>query len=68
MRTIRIMFLIFVSLNANAQSLLKPGDNSIHYCPIKIGFKIRVIFCRQRLQVKNLLFQYGGVVPPFFML
>lgn len=30
MRTIRIMFLIFVSLNANAQSLLKPGDNSIN--------------------------------------
>lgn len=30
MRTIRIMFLVFVSLNANAQFLLKPGDNSIN--------------------------------------
>lgn len=40
---------------------------SYHYCPIKIGFKIRVIFCRQRLQVKNLLFQYGGSTPFFYV-
>jgi len=30
MRIISIMFLVFVSLNTNAQSLLKPGDNSIN--------------------------------------
>lgn len=35
MRMIRIIFFAFASLNANAQSLLKPGDNSINKNLIK---------------------------------
>jgi len=46
----------------NRQKIFFKPENYIffHYCPAKIGFKMYVILCSQRLQVKNLLFQYRG--------